>query len=157
MADNKVKVRIYGQEYTIAGERDEETILKIAEYVDSKIKEVAQACGQNNILGSVPILAAINIADDYFQNKSDVSGLKSKVDQLERDCDNYLRMWEEAKKNFAQYKESTSKYSEEIASLNDKVKDLEAKCNEYENSYFDAQVENLKLKNQIDKLNKGNI
>ena len=33
MEDNKVKVRIYGQEYTISGERDEETIAKHIIYV----------------------------------------------------------------------------------------------------------------------------
>lgn len=154
MADNKVKVKIYGQEYTIAGERDEETIREIAAYVDSKMKEVAQLSTQYG-LGSVPVLAAINIADDYFQNRTDVTGLKDKVSQLERDCDNYLRMWEEAKRSFIQYKDGASKYSAELDALEKRIKELEAKCNEYENSYFDSQVENLKLKTQIEKLQRG--
>ena len=34
MEDNKVTVRIYGQEYTISGERDPETIQEIAAYVE---------------------------------------------------------------------------------------------------------------------------
>ena len=42
MADNKVKVRIYGQEYTISGERDEQTIIEIAEYVDTKMREISR-------------------------------------------------------------------------------------------------------------------
>ena len=35
----KVKVRIYGQDYTIAGDREEETIKEIAAYVDEKMRE----------------------------------------------------------------------------------------------------------------------
>ena len=38
MEDNRVKVRIYGQDYIISGERDEETIREIADYVDSSIR-----------------------------------------------------------------------------------------------------------------------
>ena len=34
MESNKVKVRIYGQEYTIAGEKDEESIKRIASHVN---------------------------------------------------------------------------------------------------------------------------
>ena len=35
MESNKVKVRIYGQEYTIAGEKDEESIKRIASHWDA--------------------------------------------------------------------------------------------------------------------------
>ena len=42
MEDNRVKVRIYGQDYIISGERDEETIREIADYVDSSIREVSK-------------------------------------------------------------------------------------------------------------------
>ena len=39
MENNKVNVRIYGQEYTIAGEKDEETIRKIASHVNDKMRQ----------------------------------------------------------------------------------------------------------------------
>lgn len=39
MEDRKVGVRIYGQDYTISGERDEQTIVEIAAYVDAKMRE----------------------------------------------------------------------------------------------------------------------
>ena len=42
MEDNRVKVRIYGQDYIISGERDEETIREIAAFVDSSIREVSK-------------------------------------------------------------------------------------------------------------------
>lgn len=153
MADNKVRVRIYGQEYTISGERDEETIRKIAEYVDEKIKETAEALKQSGSVLPVPVLAAINIADDYFQNKTDVKEYTEKIEQLQRDCDNYLKMWEDAKKSFVQYKEGASKTSNEITELENKIAELESKCSDYENSYFEVQMENMKLKEQLEKVN----
>ena len=49
MEDNKVTVRIYGQEYTISGERDPETIQEIAAYVDEKMKEISKFTSSNNL------------------------------------------------------------------------------------------------------------
>lgn len=155
MADNRVRVRIYGQEYTITGERDEDTIREIAEYVDSKIKETSEAVKQSGSLLPVPVLAAINIADDYFQNRTDVSKYKEKIEQLERDCDNYLKMWEDAKKSFVQYKEGASKSSDEIRALEEKISELENKVSEYENLYFEVQMENMKLKEKLEKIDEN--
>ncbi len=33
-----------------------------------------------------------------------------------------------------------------------RMKELRDKCSEYENSFFDLQMENIKLKNELDKL-----
>ena len=68
MEDNKVKVRIYGQEYTISGERDEETIIEIAGYVDNKMREISRFFS-SSIPGSLAVLASINIADELFESK----------------------------------------------------------------------------------------
>ena len=60
-AGARVKVRIYGQDYTIAGDRDEETIREIASYVDGKMREVGRNYA-SNAQGSLAVLAAINVA-----------------------------------------------------------------------------------------------
>ncbi|MBQ3520877.1 MAG: cell division protein ZapA, partial [Firmicutes bacterium] len=39
MEHNRVKVKIYGQEYVIAGEMSREDIIKVAAYVDNKMME----------------------------------------------------------------------------------------------------------------------
>ena len=54
MEDNKVKVRIYGQEYTISGERDEETIIEIADYVDGKMREISRFFSSNIPKNALP-------------------------------------------------------------------------------------------------------
>ena len=63
--ENKVTVKIYGQEYTIAGDKPEETIIRIAEYVDNKMRLISQVAGEAG-QGNIGILSAINIAEEYF-------------------------------------------------------------------------------------------
>ena len=75
MEDNKVKVRIYGQEYTISGERDEETIIEIADYVDDKMREISRFFS-SNIPGSLAVLASINIADELFSIREETARIK---------------------------------------------------------------------------------
>ncbi len=151
MEDNKVKVRIYGQEYTISGERDEKTIVEIADYVDSKMKEISRFFS-STIPGSLAVLAAINIADEYFDAKEEIEKMKEDKQQLERDAANYLKMWDEAKKSFVQYKEGASKASEDMKELEERYRQLEEKCSEFESSYFDVQMENIRLKDQLEKI-----
>ena len=154
MEDSKVKVRIYGQEYTISGERDEETIVEIADYVDGKMREISRFFS-SNIPGSLAVLAAINIADELFEAREETEKVKEEKAQLEKDAENYLKMWDEAKKSFAQYKEGANRAGEEKKTLEEKCRQLEERCSEFETSYFDVQMESIRLKHQLDKL-KGN-
>jgi cell division protein ZapA len=61
-----VKIRIRNQEYLLQGDDREEQILRLAQYVNEKLKEV-----EENTEGlsekKAAILAALNIASDYFQ------------------------------------------------------------------------------------------
>ena len=58
-----VRVEIFDQAYNLRGS-DPEYILKLAEYVDAKIRAVAEA---TNTIDTVrlAVLAALNIADEY--------------------------------------------------------------------------------------------
>lgn len=154
MEDSKVKVRIYGQEYTVSGERDEETIIEIADYVDSKMREISRFFS-SNIPGSLAVLASINIADELFEAREETKRVKAEKVQLEKDAENYLKMWDEAKKSFVQYKEGANKANEDMKELQEKCRQLEERCSEFENSYFDVQMENIRLKDRLEKL-KGN-
>lgn len=155
MENNKVKVRIYGQEYTIAGERDEETIKKIAAYVNEKMRELGRSFS-NNGQGTLAVLTAINIADEYFNALAEIEQIKETKVQLENETQHYLKMWDEAKKNFALYKESAAKAAEEKKVSESKYKELEARCSEFENSFFDLQMENLQMKTELEKYRKAN-
>jgi len=61
--NESVRVEIFDQAYNLRGS-DSEYILKLAEYVDSKMRAVA---GATNTIDTVrlAVLAALNIADEY--------------------------------------------------------------------------------------------
>ncbi len=67
-----VRVEIFDQAYNLRGS-DPEYILKLAEYVDSKMRAVAEA---TNTIDTVrlAVLAALNIADEYHLLKKKGDG-----------------------------------------------------------------------------------
>ena len=154
MEDRRVCVRIYGQDYTISGERDEKTIREIAAYVDEKMREISKYF-TGGAPGSLAVLAAVNIADEYFDAKSEIAALEAKAHQTEKDSEHYMKMWDEAKKSFLQYKEEAAKSAEDRKQSDEKYRKLEEKCSEFENSYFDLQMENVRLKNELEKLQRN--
>lgn len=151
METNKVTVKIFGQEYIISGEKSKEDIEKIAQYVDSKMKLIGRVCNDGGA-GKIAILSSINIAEEYFEALEQVENLKVTKVQLENDSKYYLKMWEEAKKNFIHYKDSVLDMKTQKKESDDKFKALKDQCSEYENSFFELQMENIKLKNELDKL-----
>lgn len=154
MEDRKVQVRIYGQDYTISGERDEQTIREIAAYVDMKLHEIAKFFSGGS-QGSLAVLAAVNLADEYFESKERIAELEASKEQTEREAQHYLKMWDEAKKSFIQYKEEAARAADERRESEERYRRLEAKCSEYENAYFDLQMENVQLKNELEKLQRN--
>lgn len=150
MENNKVRVKIYGQEYTIAGDREEEAIREIAMHVDEKMRELGHSF-PNNGISNLAVLTAINISEEMFAMREELAALREAKEQLERDSKHYMNMWDEAKKNFAQYKENAQKASDEKDQADARYKELEAKCNEFENSFFDLQMENMQLKSELEK------
>ena|SRR6266481_7080321 len=73
--NTSVRVEIFDQAYNLRGS-DPEYILKLAEYVDGKMRAVAE---QTNTIDTVrlAVLAALNIADEYhlLRRKGDVGGI----------------------------------------------------------------------------------
>jgi len=67
-----VRVEIFDQAYNLRGS-DPEYILRLAEYVDSKMRAVAEA---TNTIDTVrlAVLAALNIADEYHLLKKKQDG-----------------------------------------------------------------------------------
>lgn len=91
---NKVKINICGQEYTLVSEENQEYMLRIAETVDKKITEIKS---QNATLNTpmAAILAALNLADDLEKVKvvarekvdaqaAEITSLKKQLEDLSR-------------------------------------------------------------------------
>ena len=196
---NTVSVIIYGQEYTLSGDMPREYIMKIADHLDSKMKEVGE--GTTEPVSKVAVLAGMLIADEYYSQQKGVSDLVSRNEELDQNAKNYERMWEELKINFAQYKEQMAslaslkdniqnyanekeaqvnslsaeleqerKYNNELRNRIEEliaqakaqegvpteaqrhIEELENRCRDIESSFFDIQMENIHLKNEIETL-----
>ncbi len=79
-ANRSVRVEIFDQAYNLRG-TDAEYILKLADYVDSKMRAVAE---QTNTVDTarLAVLAALNIADEYHLLKKNQD--RGPVDYLKR-------------------------------------------------------------------------
>ena len=62
------EIAIMGQKFMIKSDSDEEYVHRIAGFVDQKINEVMQSTKSVASL-NVAILAAMNIADEYFRSQ----------------------------------------------------------------------------------------
>lgn len=65
-------VEIFGREYKIKGVADEDYIQTVAKYVDDKMKEVSYGSSLPS-QDRLAILAALNIADELFQERKNSS------------------------------------------------------------------------------------
>ncbi|MFV0518505.1 MAG: cell division protein ZapA [Aminipila sp.] len=182
MESNKVTVKIFGQEYTIVGSKSREHIIKVADHVDVKMKEISPAVSTGPG-SSFAVLGAVNIADEYFSALERFQYLEDANAQAEKDTAHYVQLWEDAKKNHIQYqddfkkavaekeelqnmvqqkdeeirtlKEQATKIEGQImASSSDIVNELEAKYKDLESSFFDIQMENIQLKGELDRYKK---
>src|SRR5258706_7048491 len=68
MSEQTIRVEIYNQTYSIRSDGDNDYIQDLAEYVDSKMREISSGTMTVDSL-KVAILAALHIADEYYQLK----------------------------------------------------------------------------------------
>ncbi len=66
MDSKLIPVEIFGETYKVRGDEDRGYIQDLARYVDSKMKSITESSGTGDSL-RVAILAALNIADEYFK------------------------------------------------------------------------------------------
>ena len=78
-ANNSVRVEIYDQTYNLRG-TDADYILKLAEYVDTKMRLVSQQTSTVDSL-RVAVLAALNIADEYHLLKKKYDAIASTYEE----------------------------------------------------------------------------
>jgi cell division protein ZapA len=78
-ANNSVRVEIYDQAYNLRGS-DADYILKLAEYVDTKMRLVSQQTSTVDSL-RVAVLAALNIADEYHLLKKRYDAIASTYEE----------------------------------------------------------------------------
>jgi cell division protein ZapA len=83
------RIEIYDQTYQIRGEVDTEHIRSLAAYVDRKMREIADASKTVDSL-KVAVMAALNIADELFQERDNSRKLDSIVYDKSLQCSRLL-------------------------------------------------------------------
>jgi cell division protein ZapA len=79
---NLVQVQIFGQNYSIRGEADQEYILGVAAYVDRKMHEVTEklpVASVSSSLSKVAVLASLNIADELMKERAQREQLERRL------------------------------------------------------------------------------
>ena len=83
---NQNKITIFGQEYSVKAPAAPTYIKKIAEYVDSKMREVQSGFSSTQSSNRIAILSAMNITDELFNARkkvdSDDSDIEEKITSL---------------------------------------------------------------------------
>lgn len=84
MATKKaLDVEILGQKFTISSDAEESYMLKVAGYVDGKMQELLRA-SKPVAKSNVAMLAALNIADEYYRLKDTHEAILIRLDQLSK-------------------------------------------------------------------------
>ena len=147
----KVPVKIFGQGYTITGDKSEVEILEIAEYVDRQIRDICKAVTDRST-ANLAILGAINITEDYFDLQKRMENLEQECVRLRDDNAHYTAVWEKSKEASEQKNRNIEELKQRVNEDAEKLKELQDKCREYENGFFDLQMENIQLKSELGKL-----
>ena len=103
MIDKTIEIEIYGQKYRIRvkGEEDEKYISHLTSYVDQKMREVAVKSKSVDTL-KISVLAALNIADEYFLCQKKLDQLNEVIGHMENEIESledYLTKDENTYKN----------------------------------------------------------
>ena len=76
---SKVRVSIFGNTYNIQGDADPAYIDSLAAYLNAKMNEVSDSMPSASAM-QVAILAALNIADEYFQLRDIQSAVTNDIE-----------------------------------------------------------------------------
>jgi cell division protein ZapA len=79
-APNLVHVEIFGQTYAVRAGADPAYVEQLARYVDEQMREVSRGSGAVDSV-RIAVLAALNIADEYFRAKAGGGPGKSELNE----------------------------------------------------------------------------
>lgn len=88
-SEQTVRVEIYNQTYSIRSDGDNEYILRLAEYVDGKMRDISSGTLTVDSL-KVAILAALHIADEYHQAKNNHAQVDAQLASRSAECTQML-------------------------------------------------------------------
>lgn len=148
MEKNRADVTICGSNYVLSSEKSEERILEIAKFVDEELRRTSKQLNSNPNYKSA-VLTALNIAEKLMDNTDMLLKLQTENYQLDNDVKHYIAMWEQSKKQITDLKDKMSTEVDKQSQNSEDFKKMQEKLAEMDNAYFDLQMENVNLKNEI--------
>ena len=83
---NKTEVLIDGKIYTLSGYESEEYLQRVATYINNKLAELKKLDGYARLSQELKsILLELNVADDYFKAKKQISILEEELQGKEKE------------------------------------------------------------------------
>ncbi len=113
------------------------------------MRELGRSFSSNG-QGTLAVLTAINLADEYFDIESgEWKSWREENEKLKEETQHYLKPGRKPRRISVSYKEAAAKAAEEEKKAEeDRYSELEKRCSEFESSFFDLQMENLQLKRE---------
>ncbi|MFW6123921.1 MAG: cell division protein ZapA [Acidobacteriota bacterium] len=104
MIDKVIEIEIFDQKFRIKvkGAEDEKYVSHLTSYVDKKMRKVAVKSKSNDTV-KIAVLAALNIADEFFLSQKKLDKLNEAIGQMEREIES---LEERILRNMNTYKES---------------------------------------------------
>ena len=155
MDKNRADVVICESKYVLSSEKSEERIKEIARYVDDELRATSRALNVNPNYKAA-VLTALNITEKLMDNTDMILKLQTENYQLDNDVKHYIQLWEQTKKQVTDLKEKMSNEVDRQSQNNEDQKKLQEKLVEMENAYFDLQMENVNLKNELKSIKRMN-
>ena len=174
---NKVIVRIMGQEYTMVGSETREYMQKIANYVDDKMVDISKNTKKLST-AMVAVLTALNIGDEYFklkkqltelekaamlplkeldQTKNELAVTQSAMEAREAEFREVLKQLEEDKKSSSQDNQVKDEVSQELEELklelkakNEELAKLTKANDTLQNKLFKSQMKYMQARKELD-------
>ena len=88
MTEKIVEIEIYGQKYRIKvkGDEDEKYIGQLMSLVDQKMREIGEKSRSVDPF-KIAVLAALNIADEYYLSRRELEQLNDIIGQMENEIE----------------------------------------------------------------------
>lgn len=106
---NRLSVKINGMEYTLKGEEKEEYLLKLASYVDKKLKNIMDVNPRLDTT-SASVLTAVNTIDEMFKQRQAYEEIAIEKEELKR---NEI-IFDEELKNLKKQSSIMDQFNEEL-------------------------------------------
>ena len=129
---NHVQVMIEGKLMTLVGTESPEYMKSVAEYIEEKNKEIRSGeNGRKMNVAMASILTSINVADDYFKEKSNRENIQREFEILKEKLSETESELEEARKEIEQLNRDIYILKDDMNMLAEEKAQVEDQLDEY--------------------------